>query len=417
MKKGTWGERKSQKKKLKKKEVELNLEDKKKVKDRKKPSGNQKKSSDKKTKARKRPSAQRYKKCQPLEYVEVKDPSIKFLAQQKPVRGYQLRPEQFTHKGAAVIPRFMNVDISKPPEKSDKTVEDSNVQLTFDDQLNEVYDIGSEVEIVTNERRPRRNVSALQPTHATVTNNNLNPLENDAKSTPRSEQRSQSNGFYDDPARFNEIRGRQSRRRDSPAKSDQLQLIEYTDRLPNVGDVIFSETNRSYTLSEVIGSGGYGTVFKANRDMRSVALKAEKMSKTLLKVEIAVLKTANQRRCKHFCQLFDFGRTSKDFFFIVLTLLGPDLAKLRNAMLNRRFSLSTAVRVAMQTSSAIEELHTMGFGELKNISRDVKPANYAIGNKNDKLHRIVYMFDFGLARQYVDKASNPNNSILLICFL
>ncbi|KAI6232003.1 Protein kinase domain-containing protein [Aphelenchoides besseyi] len=176
---------------------------------------------------------------------------------------------------------------------------------------------------------------------------------------------------------------------------------EYTDRLPNVGDVLLSETNRSYTLSEVIGSGGYGTVFKANRDTRSVALKAEKMSKTLLKVEIAVLKAANQRRCKHFCQLFDFGRTSKDFFFIVLTLLGPDLAKLRNEMHHRHFTLSTALRVAIQTSSAIEELHAMGF-----VSRDVKPGNFGIGNKNDKLQRIIYMFDFGLARQYVDKAMN-----------
>lgn len=50
--------------------------------------------------------------------------------------------------------------------------------------------------------------------------------------------------------------------------------------------------------------------------------------------------------------------------FIVLTLLGADLARLRNEMPNRHFTVTTAVRVAMQTASAIEELHKTGFSKL-----------------------------------------------------
>ncbi|KAI6172801.1 Protein kinase domain-containing protein [Aphelenchoides besseyi] len=174
------------------------------------------------------------------------------------------------------------------------------------------------------------------------------------------------------------------------------------DRLPVVGEVVRSENNRSYALKSILGEGGYGTVFEAQDEAsRTFALKAEKWSKTVLKIEIGVLKATNYRSCKHFCQLTDFGRVANEYMFIVLSLLGPDLAKLRNSMIDRHFTLGTAVRVAMQSSSAIEELHKTGF-----ISRDVKPGNFAIGNKQEELHRIIYMFDFGLSRRYVDKNAN-----------
>ena len=55
------------------------------------------------------------------------------------------------------------------------------------------------------------------------------------------------------------------------------------------------------------------------------------------------------------------GRVTNDYMFIVITLLGADLARLRNEMPDRHFTLSTAVRVALQTSAAIEELHKTGF--------------------------------------------------------
>ena len=50
--------------------------------------------------------------------------------------------------------------------------------------------------------------------------------------------------------------------------------------------------------------------------------------------------------------------------FIVLTLLGPDIAHLRNDMPDRHFTRGTAARVAYQTCLAIEELHKTGFSML-----------------------------------------------------
>lgn len=46
-----------------------------------------------------------------------------------------------------------------------------------------------------------------------------------------------------------------------------------------------------------------------------------------------------------------------DFVFMVVTLLGKDLYKLRNEQPDRHFSISSAVRVGLHTCKAIEELH------------------------------------------------------------
>ncbi|CAD5218599.1 unnamed protein product [Bursaphelenchus okinawaensis] len=174
------------------------------------------------------------------------------------------------------------------------------------------------------------------------------------------------------------------------------------DRLPQSGETVKSDSNKTYNLKKILGEGGYGTVYEASDiDSRSYALKAEKWSKTVLKIEIGVLKATNARSCRHFCTIYDVGRCSPDYMFIVVTLLGPDIARLRNDQPDRKFSIGTALRVGMQTSAAIEELHRTGF-----ISRDVKPGNFAIGNKDEDQHRIVYMFDFGLSRRYVDKNFN-----------
>ncbi|KAH7724631.1 CK1/WORM6 protein kinase [Aphelenchoides avenae] len=181
----------------------------------------------------------------------------------------------------------------------------------------------------------------------------------------------------------------------TPDKNDK-------ERLPKNGETVRSETNKEYKLVTALGEGGYGCVFECTDDQnRRWALKAEKYSKSVLRIEINVLKSTRHRQCKHFCQLVDAGKVPHEYLFIVMTLLGADLAKLRNLQPDRHFSLSTAVRVAMQTVAAIDELHQVGY-----VSRDVKPGNFAIGTKEDSSHRMVFMFDFGLARKYVDKNFN-----------
>ncbi|EFP03034.1 hypothetical protein CRE_28456 [Caenorhabditis remanei] len=180
-------------------------------------------------------------------------------------------------------------------------------------------------------------------------------------------------------------------------------VVPEKDRLPKEGDEIVTETGKKYKLGPVLGDGGYGTVFQSQDDDIKIAVKTEKFSKSQLKIEIVVLKAAMQANCKHFCELIDCGTKLKDFDYMMITLLGKDLHKLRCELPERKFTINTALRVGIQTLKACEELHRIGF-----VSRDVKPGNFAPGVKANRQSRTIFMYDFGLARRYVDK----NNQII-----
>ncbi|ETN84513.1 hypothetical protein NECAME_06834 [Necator americanus] len=76
-----------------------------------------------------------------------------------------------------------------------------------------------------------------------------------------------------------------------------------------------------------------------------------------------------------------------------MQLVGPDLRALMFAMPNKRFSPSTAYRIALQTLDRLEKLHDAGY-----LNRDVKSQNFAIGIGRES--SIIYMLDFGLTRKY-----------------
>ncbi|VDK47371.1 unnamed protein product [Anisakis simplex] len=170
------------------------------------------------------------------------------------------------------------------------------------------------------------------------------------------------------------------------------------DRLPQIDAELKSET-KSYKLIKIIGEGGYGIVFESVCAERRVAVKTEKYSKSMLHIEARVMRAAARHRCEHICELLDY--VTPDFVFIVITLLGKDLHKLRNEQLQRRFSLSTSIRVGIESFKAIEELHRCGY-----LSRDIKPGNFAVGLKEFQQHKTIFIIDFGLAKKYIDKNGN-----------
>ncbi|CAB3408278.1 unnamed protein product [Caenorhabditis bovis] len=173
------------------------------------------------------------------------------------------------------------------------------------------------------------------------------------------------------------------------------------DRLPLVNDEIVTDSGKKYKLSAILGDGGYGTVFQSQDGDYKVAVKTEKFSKSQLKIEIHVMRAAMQNNCKHFCELIDCGTKGKDFDYVVMTLLGKDLHKLRSELPDRKFSLNTATRIGIQMLKACEELHRIGY-----VSRDIKPGNFAPGIKANRQSRTIFMYDFGLARKYIDKNNN-----------
>lgn len=76
-----------------------------------------------------------------------------------------------------------------------------------------------------------------------------------------------------------------------------------------------------------------------------------------------------------------------------MTLLGQNLSDLRKKQAKQVFSLSTVLRLAVQSIMAVQEMHNCGF-----LHRDIKPSNFAMGIGDQS--RKCFLIDFGLARQY-----------------
>ncbi|KZC08670.1 Tau-tubulin kinase 1 [Dufourea novaeangliae] len=144
-----------------------------------------------------------------------------------------------------------------------------------------------------------------------------------------------------------------------------------------------------------IGGGGFGEIYEGLDVMtrEQVALKVEsgRQPKQVLKMEVAVLKKLQGR--DHVCRFIGCGRNDR-FNYVVMQLQGKNLAELRRAQPRGAFSLSTTLRLGLQILKAIESIHEVGF-----LHRDIKPSNFSIGRLPHN-SRLVYMLDFGLARQF-----------------
>jgi hypothetical protein len=66
----------------------------------------------------------------------------------------------------------------------------------------------------------------------------------------------------------------------------------------------------------------------------------------VLNNDATVLKLALQHKCSRIVEFVDFGIVKPKYAFLVMTLLGPNLAALRSKQKERRFTLQTGVRVS-----------------------------------------------------------------------
>ncbi|CAG9538778.1 unnamed protein product [Cercopithifilaria johnstoni] len=166
------------------------------------------------------------------------------------------------------------------------------------------------------------------------------------------------------------------------------------DTMIGMNKFFVSMNSKVYRLERYLGKGGYGEVYECmcEATKKIYALKRENILQTKIPNEIEVLKRACECDCKQICKYIDDGRQD-DYLFVVMTLLGKDLSKLRHERKTKHFSTNTSIRVGLLTLSAIRELH-----EISVISRDIKPSNFALGI--NKECRNIYIFDFGLSRFY-----------------
>eukprot|EP00242_Pyramimonas_sp_CCMP2087_P005845 CAMPEP_0198218560 /NCGR_PEP_ID=MMETSP1445-20131203/69940_1 /TAXON_ID=36898 /ORGANISM="Pyramimonas sp., Strain CCMP2087" /LENGTH=278 /DNA_ID=CAMNT_0043895643 /DNA_START=356 /DNA_END=1189 /DNA_ORIENTATION=- len=155
--------------------------------------------------------------------------------------------------------------------------------------------------------------------------------------------------------------------------------------------------NNRFEVESKIGEGTFSEIFRV-RDISNstgkgnlAAVKVEK-EETVLKFETNVLRKLQD--CEYVCRLIQSG-THNALPFLVMELLGENLAELRRKQRGNRFSLSTTARLGKQMLSALEGCHKLGY-----LHRDVKPSNFAVGFQEKT--RNCYVIDFGLSKKFVD---------------
>uniref|UniRef100_A0A0M3KCA7 Protein kinase domain-containing protein n=1 Tax=Anisakis simplex TaxID=6269 RepID=A0A0M3KCA7_ANISI len=181
-------------------------------------------------------------------------------------------------------------------------------------------------------------------------------------------------------------------RRDTDLKNDTSTEID---------EILYGKNTVAYHLERFLGRGGYGEVYECRTgDNKTYALKRENIRRTHMTTEVEGIHDT--------------------YMFVVMSLLGKDLSKLRKDCPTKTFSLGTALRLGIMTLSAIKELHEISIVSRLEFPlfhrkpetrvfdfRDIKPSNFAIGRGDER--RNIFLFDFGLSRVYKNKAIQTNH--------
>lgn len=123
-------------------------------------------------------------------------------------------------------------------------------------------------------------------------------------------------------------------------------------------------------------------------------MKAERKA-DVLKLEHKTL--TKLHGCRQICRAYGTGK-HEDKMYVILELLGVNLADARKATPEQRFSIPDAKIIAAGLLSALEGLHREGY-----LHRDVKPANFVISPPQAAPTEGSWtLIDMGLARKYVD---------------
>ncbi|MGD8329445.1 MAG: serine/threonine-protein kinase [Acidobacteriota bacterium] len=171
------------------------------------------------------------------------------------------------------------------------------------------------------------------------------------------------------------------------------------------GEVIEARQMGQYRLTDLIGKGGMGEVWKAEHALlaRPAAIKLirpevldpddpEKAVSMIRRFEREAQNTANLRSA-HTVELYDFGITESGTLYCVMELLdGIDL----DTLVNRDGPLPPArVRyLVRQVCDSLQEAHDAGL-----VHRDIKPANI-LACRMGGSYDFVKVLDFGLAKHH-----------------
>ncbi|CAD8137912.1 unnamed protein product [Paramecium pentaurelia] len=154
--------------------------------------------------------------------------------------------------------------------------------------------------------------------------------------------------------------------------------------------------NNQFVIQKKISSGSFGVVYQGF-DLRTsdhVAIKIEKPEIDdlfSLDREVQILRILHG--IPQVPKLKWAGK-DKGNNVMVIQLLGRDLTHYLRQ--RKRFSLACVLGIADQMLTILEAIHSKGI-----IHRDIKPENILAGK--DREQNIIYLVDYGIAKQFKDK--------------
>lgn len=160
-------------------------------------------------------------------------------------------------------------------------------------------------------------------------------------------------------------------------------------------DMLEVRVGEHYRVGRNIGHGSFGEIhvgtdLKTNEE---VAIKIESSNTKHPQLHLEA-KLLQQLSSGVGIPKVRYSGNERGFNVMVMDLLGPSLEDLFN-FCNRKFTLKTVLLLAEQMLARIKFIHEQNY-----IHRDIKPDNFLMGL--GKQGNLVYLIDFGLAKQYCD---------------
>jgi serine/threonine-protein kinase len=178
-------------------------------------------------------------------------------------------------------------------------------------------------------------------------------------------------------------------------------------------DVAKARRMGSYQLTEKLGEGGMGEVWKASHRLlaRSAAIKLIRSEETSGRLGATRLKRFKREvratahlGSPHTIEVYDYGHASDGMFYYVMELLdGLDL----NRLVNDHGALppGRVIHVLRQVCHSLGEAHEQGL-----VHRDIKPANIFLCRQGRDVD-FVKVLDFGLVKDEQFKAADQHLTV------